>query len=294
MNIKKFRMKKTTTLLGFLFLSANIFAQDVVKINVVYHFSYVRDLENKDVPYKNDMILSIGQSSSRYCTKKLFIDNDKKILEARKKEQERSMSMPSASIPTVTGGPMLTIGKAGPIITEEIMKYPKSNKISIETQLGLKSYHTETDLQQIEWTVLSETKKIGNYDCQKATGKFGGRTYEAWFTKEIPYEEGPWKLHGLPGLILEANDTANVISFVFKEILKNDDPDMITKSFFNSQFSIATNLEDLNKARKAFETDPEGVMSAQAPNARLYIRNIDNPNDKTPQKIKKINPMELE
>ena len=286
-------MKKTTTLLGFLFLSAYIFAQDVVKLNVVYQFSYVRDLEKKDVPYKNNMILSIGQNSSRYCTEKLFNDNDKKILEARKKEQERLMSMPSASIPTVVGGPMLTIGKAGPIITEEIVKYPHSKKISIETILGLKSYHTETDLEEIEWTVLPEIKKIGNYDCQKATGKFGGRTYEAWFTKEIPYQEGPWKLHGLPGLILEANDTGNVISFIFKEISKNDDPDMFTKSFLNSQFSIATNVEDLNKARKAFEIDPEGVMSAQAPNARLYIRNIDNPSDKTVQKIKKYNPMEL-
>ena len=68
---------------------------------------------------------------------------------------------------------------------------------------------------------------------------------------------------------------------------------MFTKSFLNSQFSIATNVEDLNKARKAFEIDPEGVMSAQAPNARLYIRNIDNPSDKTVQKIKKYNPMEL-
>jgi GLPGLI family protein len=286
-------MKISAQFLAFLLFSNFIFSQDVVKLNVLYQFSYVRDLENKDVPYKNNMILSIGQGSSRYCTEKLFNDNDKKILEARKKEQERLMSMPLASIPTVAGGPMLTIGKSGPIVTEEIVKSSLSKKISIETILGLKSYHTETDLQEIEWAVFPEIKKIGNYDCQKAIGKFGGRTYEAWFTKEIPYQDGPWKLHGLPGLILEAHDTANEISFIFKEISKNDDPNIFTNSFFNSQFSIATNLEDLNIARKAFEVDPEGVMSAQVPNARLYIRNIDNPSDKTVQKIKKYNPMEL-
>jgi hypothetical protein len=100
-------------------------------------------------------------------------------------------------------------------------------------------------------------------------------------------------LHGLPGLILEAKDTANEISFTFKEISKNDDAEETIQSFLNSRYSVETNIRDLDKARKAFETDPEGVMSAQAPNAHLYVRNIDNPNDKAVVKIKKYNPMEL-
>jgi GLPGLI family protein len=286
-------MKRITPFICFLLFSNFIFSQDVVKINVVYEFSYVRDLENKEMPYKNNMVLSVGKNSSRYCSEKLFNDNDKKILEARKKERERLQSISLASMPTVAGGPMLTIGKSGPIITEEILKKPIEKKITIQTNLGLKSYYVESDLQEINWTILPEIKKIGNYDCQKATGKFGGRTYDAWFTKEIPYQEGPWKLHGLPGLILEAYDTSNEISFFFKEISKNDDTNIFITSFLNSQFSITTNLDDLEKARKAFETDPEGVMGAQAPNTTLYIRNVENPSNKAVVKVKKYNPMEL-
>ena len=36
--------------------------------------------------------------------------------------------------------------------------------------------------------------------------QFRGRTYKAWYTMEIEIEEGPWKFHGLPGLIVEIAD----------------------------------------------------------------------------------------
>jgi len=156
-------MKIQLTILSILFLSASVFAQDIIKFNVVYEFKYVRDLENKDVPYSSNMVLSLGKSSSRYCTQKMFNDNDRKLLEARKKDLERLQTIPAASMPTVAGGPMLTVGKSGAIINEEIVKYISEKRISVEAKLGLKSYHAEAQLQEIIWNVLPETKKIGNY-----------------------------------------------------------------------------------------------------------------------------------
>ena len=63
------------------------------------------------------------------------------------------------------------------------------------------------------WVITTEKKKIGEYVCTKATTEFRGRKYSAWFTADIPVNTGPWKLCGLPGLILEANDTQNEIRF---------------------------------------------------------------------------------
>jgi GLPGLI family protein len=67
-------------------------------------------------------------------------------------------------------------------------------------------YIVREDLKRIPWVLVNEFREIGNFRCQKATGRFRGRTYTAWFAARVPVHSGPWKLHGLPGLILEAFD----------------------------------------------------------------------------------------
>ena len=64
------------------------------------------------------------------------------------------------------------------------------------------------------WQLQEGTDTVAGYDCQKATLNFRGRNYTAWFTTEIPISEGPWKLFGLPGLILKVEDSEKLFSFV--------------------------------------------------------------------------------
>ncbi len=72
--------------------------------------------------------------------------------------------------------------------------------------------------EKINWVITSEKKKIGPFLATKASSEFKGRKYVAWFSDEIPIQSGPWKLAGLPGLILEANDDLNEINFQFLSV----------------------------------------------------------------------------
>jgi hypothetical protein len=73
------------------------------------------------------------------------------------------------------------------------------------------TYQTEDN---INWVLTSETKKSAQYILQKATTRFGGRDWVAWFNKDIEIQEGPYKFRGLPGLIFEIADTKDNFSFV--------------------------------------------------------------------------------
>ncbi|WP_416446184.1 GLPGLI family protein [Leeuwenhoekiella sp. A16] len=94
--------------------------------------------------------------------------------------------------------------------------YNSHHKILYSRDLGFKYIKDKTIA--IPWKIQDTTKKIGDYTVQKATAFFRGRNYTAWFTTKIPLPYGPWKLSGLPGLILEAYDTDKEIYWYFKNI----------------------------------------------------------------------------
>lgn len=64
-----------------------------------------------------------------------------------------------------------------------------------------------------KWTLTDEKKKAKDLNLQKATTHWGGRNWTAWFTPNIPFQEGPYKFHGLPGLIVELSDDKNNYKF---------------------------------------------------------------------------------
>ena len=72
--------------------------------------------------------------------------------------------------------------------------------------------------QQIEafsqWVITDKTDTVFNYPCKMAKTVYAGRNYTAWFTLEIPVSDGPWKFHGLPGLILRVEDDEKLFQYM--------------------------------------------------------------------------------
>ncbi|RPE00915.1 GLPGLI family protein [Aureibaculum marinum] len=84
--------------------------------------------------------------------------------------------------------------------------------------LTSKMIYAKEKTPTINWNLQNETKKIGNFNCKKATATFRGRKYICWYTQEIPLSYGPWKLQGLPGVILEAKTEDEFFIVLFKKI----------------------------------------------------------------------------
>ena len=63
------------------------------------------------------------------------------------------------------------------------------------------------------WSLGNDTATVYGYLCQNALCQYHGRTFEAWFTMEVPLSYGPWKFGGLPGLILKVYDVEHLYTF---------------------------------------------------------------------------------
>lgn len=74
-----------------------------------------------------------------------------------------------------------------------------------------KDYYILDTIPTLNWEMESIRKniEIQGFVCKEATLEFRGSVFKAYYTTEIPVPFGPWKFHGLPGLILKIYSLEN-------------------------------------------------------------------------------------
>jgi len=102
--------------------------------------------------------------------------------------------------------------------TTNIILIDKKKNLLFESHNKEKNFFTYEKLPKLKWELLPETKVFKNITCFLAKTNFRGRVYYAWYAPEIPVLYGPWKLYGLPGLIIEAYDEKKEVIFQFSKI----------------------------------------------------------------------------
>jgi len=140
------------------------------------------------------------------------------------------------------------------------------------------AYKVEEKLQ-FDWKIDNNAKKmILGLNCQKATCHFAGRNYEAWFTTDIPVNDGPYKFSGLPGLIVKVQDSDNEHIFELQEIKKvNNKPMYFPERAYTSTSARgytrvleASKTPLIEQLKSATSDDPTTIPNAIA---RLQRRN---------------------
>ncbi len=103
-------------------------------------------------------------------------------------------------------------------------EYPEivsTNLNSINVFENIKDFkYMYAETEKLNWEILKEKKKVGQYNAQLARCNAYGRIWYAWFTIEIPLSYGPYKFNGLPGLIVSLNDSENKLIFTLENYKK--------------------------------------------------------------------------
>lgn len=84
----------------------------------------------------------------------------------------------------------------------------ESNELMHMIYFAFEYYYYNEPIPKLRWTMVADSDTlIAGHHCAKATTNFRGRDWTAWYTEEIPIDAGPYKFSGLPGLILEVEDS---------------------------------------------------------------------------------------
>ena len=137
--------------------------------------------------------------------------------------------------------------------------YPKGRISYMDAVLMTGEFVFEDDLGSIAWTITDDTATMAGYWVKKALCDYGGRSWEAWFTPELPYSDGPYLFNGLPGLIIKIADTQSHYEFMMLKMEALENPIPIT---WNDKESIKTTKKAFFKLEDEFlENIAENVMS---------------------------------
>lgn len=215
-----------------------------------YRLTHVRDTTQRNNPYTEDLVLLIGKNASSFSS-----------IDAAKYKQQRDSEIDNqVKIALDPARIDLTISGSRPVNTSEYYQYQSENKLFTK-QILINPYLTEASLPVIKWNLLSDTTTILGLHCQKASTQFLGRDYIAWFTPDIPFHAGPWKLHGLPGLIIQVSDLKNEVKF---EFLGFEDLRKQNINILLPDDAIRISLSDLNRLQKLEKNDPAAFSKLPA------------------------------
>ena len=132
-------------------------------------------------------------------------------------------------------------------------------------------YYTEP-YSEMTWTIGENTKNILGYDCTEATTDYHGRTWTAWFTPDIPISDGPWKFHGLPGLILEVSEPSGLYTFTAEGLEKSGRP---IPAMYSADSYDRTDRKTLLRAHRKAIDNPMGALNAKG--MRVQVNPADLP-----------------
>lgn len=134
--------------------------------------------------------------------------------------------------------------------------YPKTGILTVHEALHPSRIYYEEPADMQQWTLIPGDTVILGYNCRRASMSYGGREWIAWYTEEIPVSSGPWKLCGLPGLILYAADQSGTHSFSAYNIFNVEGQSIRPHSHYTAN---KVKRDKFIKTRNKIKTDPQWI-----------------------------------
>lgn len=224
--------------------------------------------DKRNQPVTSEMLLLASPVEAKYFNElSLWVDSLKSTPEGKAQYMEILQKSCMTVEPDGSTTWDLRKGPAKKVYTYVFCK-PAEETLTVYDKYGEDlGYYTES-LLEMEWTVVEDSiATVLGYNCLMAETDYHGRHWKAWFTPEIPVPFGPWKLHGLPGLILKAEANGG-FSFTATGLeLTNR---LISPMYLQQDYRKVDRKKALENA-EYYANNLESIMNAQGQNAKVYF-----------------------
>lgn len=244
-------MKKLFSIF-FIALFAFVSAQDKDSKETANRFFYELTFKPKNDSAKLDKVIAILDITSKKSVYQDYtMPAQDSIIKVQIDEMEKTKSFKDMS---------------------KLIKWPKFSYKIIKTYPDMKVEYVDRisrnlfsyeDPVKLYWNILPDKQKIGEYNAQKATTEFGGRKWTAWFSTDIPFQDGPYKFYGLPGLIVKIEDSEKNYSWQLSGNKKIDNYDELSYADkVNARMGMMSNTitptskEKFQKSYDGYKADP--------------------------------------
>lgn len=240
----------------FLIVGIVTFAQNK---RFIYEYKFIPDSTNLEDLKTEMMFLDTTKDGSKYYSYTVF--NSDSIMKVDLEKQLAATGSINVKADLRKGDVRYSVTKT----------YP-DYKINLHRRLGMDAYNISDD-RKINWKISSEKEKIGEWNAQKAEADFAGRHWIAWFSTDIPIQDGPYKFRGLPGLIVKIEDKTGSHKMELKGI-KNITGNVDINVFEVKE--IAVNSKQFQKVLKEYENDPtKGIKQIQMGGTSIVLTGKD-------------------
>jgi GLPGLI family protein len=148
-----------------------------------------------------------------------------------------------------------------------VIKNKNSGIFYVKFKVDHQNFYFSDTANLMHWQLTEDTLTLLGHLCYSAKTSFRGRNFIAYYTPDIPLDDGPWKFSGLPGLILYAASENKQFVWVAEKI----ESDASTKNLFAPNELLQKNyltwlefqqkyIEYVDiKIKKLQSTKPEGI-----------------------------------
>lgn len=183
-------MKRLLYITLYAVLAASASAQEVIdstQFVAVYDYECrTQDDEGQNVTDKMQVVVQVGRTVTKSMPRSAYpVYDDESKPDVAAGFQEALMHMPTVWTGLPTG------------------------QTTVREFIFPHEYEGYEETPDIAWALTDDTLTVNGYFCQQATTTFRGVEWTVWYTEEIPSSAGPWRLRGLPGLIVEAKSEAH-------------------------------------------------------------------------------------